>query len=687
MIKSDDASACPAELPEPARQDNRSNKPPALVTELPQATRINVPNNSADLQPTVNSITVSYASIAPGNGSDVIPVQFSSSLPLEADTARSTQSINPLTTPTTVHTISTPISVAISPTPVSNETTVEFSPTFRASSPITAGAPSNIVSGTPCPGPVIPPSSAPLVTTAPMSQVVPITKNVEGKMTAVPKQRAVPILPKHTPILPRAVPLAPRPAVVLNVGDVSNSAGVDGERQSSREDDDGSDRTKRTQRPRAFTEHEDNVLINFWASNYDLFCRSSKLSFARKAAEYMNTSASKSNEHRDRTTTHEKQVHNKICYLVRRYDSVKQKYLASNESNRDLNTVMDIADAEFPYFSKIHAFMSKGQPTYIRKRKTPRGSLDSLPDVVIPDSAGEAYTKISTAQVVTNDSIQSDDVDGPPAKTQRINSSMEITGNREAGEGNDIGRQTGKREKIDSDIENGCGRYSVKSVKVAHGGNDVGTTSGDDRRNGSNDIGTQSRNKSTAEIEQCFRMSGPSKTQNNGVSSGETGMLVGIANEPHTNMVSVEDSDDEMDEVDQGNLEGDELIRRIESGHGMDNIEVIGHVSGGDSTAEDMGNGENRRNKEMRFFSGLHREREYELREKELVLRCREAKRLEAELNLRKREFERRQTVAKIRDDMQMVEQLRESAKLFFELGMNGDGHKCMARMAVLLKL
>lgn len=157
------------------------------------------------------------------------------------------------------------------------------------------------------------------------------------------------------------------------------------------------DKQKRSTRPRAFTEADDLTLIEFWKLNYILYCQSSKLAFARRAAEYLNklfcNTANKLNNNpnnSDRTPTHEKQVHNKICYLLRRYEFVLHKYTSGDRYDHNGNKIiisLPKCDNDFPYFSKMYGFMTV-QPaaTICRKRKPSRYSsnVTSLPDVVIP---------------------------------------------------------------------------------------------------------------------------------------------------------------------------------------------------------------------------------------------------------------------------------------------------------------
>lgn len=335
-----------------------------------------------------------------------------------------------------------------------------------------------------------------------------------AKRQAVPKGRAVPILPKQVvPAVPRTVPvpvpLAPRPVAG---GVPAGQAGPANEGASGRDDETGrgaraqegeevrlnGEKVKRTQRTRIFTEEDDQKLIAFWSENYEQYTRSSKLSFARKAAEYMNMLFAMGG---DTTSTHEKQVHNKICYLARRYDFVVAKYgcgacpEAETDGSGPLTAeVMQRADSDFPYFSRMHAFMAGGRS---RKRKACAGT----------------------------------------------------------------------------DCTSGC--------------------------------------------------------------------------------------------------EGKKACRREE---GQPGSTVESGVPGSDGGREDA-----RRETVS--------DRELELKKQEILLRTRESRRQEADLKLRQRDFESRHQESLCRIEMQLVHQLRESAKTFFDIGMPANANKCMDKVASLLKL
>ena len=81
------------------------------------------------------------------------------------------------------------------------------------------------------------------------------------------------------------------------------------------------------------------------------------------------------------------------------------------------------------------------------------------------------------------------------------------------------------------------------------------------------------------------------------------------------------------------------------------------------------------------------RELELRLRRDELELRAREAQRLEDEVALKRAELAQREEDCAARRELQLVEQLRESAKTFFDRGMTDKGNKCMDKVLVLLKL
>lgn len=275
--------------------------------------------------------------------------------------------------------------------------------------------------------------------------VTAVTKS-SPKSVPVVKARAVPILPKHVPTaVTRVAPLAPRPIMTAiasspvvsaplngthnlnsnesgNVETVqipaavpaaaaaitTNSAVATTRSNSSLDpnssnalkklDDDprnspsllhisspasnATEKQRRNVRPRAFTEEDDLALINFWASNYDIYSRVSKLAFARRAAEHLNKRSGGTGSV-DRSPTHEKQVHNKICYLLRRYESLLPKYYRNTPLGDDnaARISMITIDSEFPYFSKMFTFMSNSSNSaYPRKRKALRSSVISVPN-------------------------------------------------------------------------------------------------------------------------------------------------------------------------------------------------------------------------------------------------------------------------------------------------------------------
>lgn len=110
---------------------------------------------------------------------------------------------------------------------------------------------------------------------------------------------------------------------------------------------------------RSFTEEEDLVLIAYWEKHYDQYARSSKLSFARCAATHLNSIFSATTPHSPPTT--EKQVHNKLTYLSKRFRKVCTKYaLRSGSSISDLKngSMALVAAKEFPYFLRLYNFLA-----------------------------------------------------------------------------------------------------------------------------------------------------------------------------------------------------------------------------------------------------------------------------------------------------------------------------------------
>lgn len=532
----------------------------------------------------------------------------------------------------------------------------------------------------------------------------------ENKLSVLPKQRAVPILPKSTPILPRVVTLAPRPSAIPST-DVPNLNTAGGSKIGSRDEDDTSDKGKRTSRARVYTEHDDFTLISFWASNYELFCRSSRLSFARKAAEYMNTVFSKSPEFTERGLTHEKQVHNKICYLVRRYESLKQKYLsesvASNvNSDGYCKTVMQLADADFPYFSKMHAFMSSSQPTYVRKRKAPRPSLDPLPNLVTSDSNGDSSRVCTTKQPTSSESATLHNRTGvPQAKARKVESNQTETANNaisrslhsDESTANAVGGNASICQGINEPQEGGETGELSNSCHIEKGfeknNHNAGTSTLNRLVVVSGGHGPLTENASKGVVQNSHGGSAPTRPDNdtndngtemmesimeNGANGSHLGACVTIAgNDVSPKNVDVV-MDDEMDDSHEGDI--DEVF--------VEPNQVGREAEGGTLDDDEVNIQEDRLVKEARSVPSLLAEREYfNLRKKELVLRSREAKRLEAELVLRQREFECRRMELKSQGELQMVQQLRESAKVFLELGMNRNGYKCMERVALLLNL
>lgn len=423
-----------------------------------------------------------------------------------------------------------------------------------------------------------------------LQKPVPVTSGTPAK------PRLVPILPKHIPaVLPRAVPLAPRPAassesIAFPSAHDSPPAGPEnGSCKAVALDDDeagaqgtATDKPKRAQRTRTFTEEDDLELIRFWNFNLDLYTRCSKLSFSRRTAEYLNTLFASGPCAVDRTPTHEKQVHNKICYLVRRYEFVLHKYaerdmLDMAESVTETPTIgataMQLAESEFPYFAKMHSFLAAatGRPASARKRKMSRSSSGSLPDVVIPDEKAAA----GRASRPSYNEFAEDAAEG---ETQRA-----------------------KARKIED--------------------------------SGVREAGAQVMDESPAAD------AAPKRDGSGGGRVGDADMEVATANGR------------------RGGCEGG------------------GRKRGFEGEVYDVGR---EREKE---------DRDYELRKQEILLRSRDAKRLEADLKLRQRDFESRHQESLSRTEMQRVHQLRESAKIFFEIGMPGNGNKCMDKVAELLKL
>lgn len=709
-------------IPESANQKcsaDSNNIPVTNVSAAPVASDgMTDPSPTKSTTPVVLASNASSISTALPNGT-ATPVSKPLAPALVANNETSNHLVTNAIVPVTAVApgVRTTASVPIAPTPTS--ATLSHMPPNRPAGSNAIPTASTSVTSAMHPIPTLMQPTAlcmttPVVTSPPSVGSVPLKP--ENKLPAVPKQRAVPILPKSTPILPRVVTLAPRPTSVIPPTDVSNMNAVDGSRVGLRDEDDASDKGKRTSRARMYTEHDDFTLINFWASNYDLFCKSSKLSFARRAAEYMNTVFSKSAEFPERGLTHEKQVHNKICYLVRRYESVRQKYLSGSTSS-DVNsdgygrTVMQLADADFPYFSKMHSFMSSTQPTtYVRKRKIPRSSLDSLPDVVIPENNGESPHGCVQNQLTPGGSATLHDCTGMPlAKAHKVE------GNQAGTNDNDTPGSVQNDGSTNRVVAVSAGMYQERDA--VHGGDEVRVLQ-DSCHNikalnqNSGSVGKSSVNgrTSAAGNDDPLKVSGSKgdiqdsqgrsvlarvNNQNddddtemmesiveNGANSTQTGACINIDGEVG-NDASRENVDGVMDDGMEDSNEEDGidevLVERTQVGQEIEGSTV--DEDGGDIQGDEI-------IKDTQLMTSSQGEKEYySLRKKELVLRSREAKRLEAELLLREREFECRRMELKSQGDLQMVQQLRESAKVFLELGMNGNGYKCMERVALLLKL
>lgn len=268
------------------------------------------------------------------------------------------------------------------------------------------------------------------------------------------------------------------------------------------------DKQRRLSRPRAFTEAEDLALIRFWGSNYDLYNRLSKLAFSRRAAEYLNNSLVTNVGITDRTPTHEKQVHNKICYLLRRYESVSKKYSSRrskhNEGNLNASSnMLNMADAEFPYFSKMHAFMGDLLPvtTQERKRKALRYSSASLPAVVFPVSAHDMQETNGNSDAV----VVGDKAGEKPAKTRRVEDNTPVCNNGEVN--TNLSNEDEVLDGEDGDEnenENGDNPKNMENTSegtAAAGGTDVKEGVGEEGGEGGEEVGTAADEASNGDLD------------------------------------------------------------------------------------------------------------------------------------------------------------------------------------------
>lgn len=395
------------------------------------------------------------------------------------------------------------------------------------------------------------------------------------------KPNAVSILPKQTlqPGPVRAVTLAPRPSdgcsFILDVApqvtaeskhiptQAENSSGL--QQQGVKHGD-----KKKHLRTRVFTEEDDNILISFWRDNVDLYTQSSKLAFSRKAADSLNAKFASSAL--DKTPTHEKQVHNKVCYLLKRYEAVLQKHGIADTSGAGAGTARVVegsglanAKAEFPYFPRMNAFLRPIYASFPRKRR--KGQSGEL--VTINPVTGNGH----------------------------------IAGARCAS----TGRNPAARAEVKNDFSGNV------PVAGAHGA----TSSLPLKRWG----------------------------------SGNPDSNIPLPQIPKSDIVARNRYGVDQEEIE---IRREELaVKRLEA-------EV--------------------REKALRL-----QELEYELKKKEVSLHTEAAQRLESELELKRKDLESRLHESVFRMQMERINQLRESAKTSYDMGLTEEGKKYMSKVEELL--